>query len=56
MLVDAPEQERRAARPTRRDVDLVVASDFRILEKGRSVASGPIEALTDRVVENHLSV
>jgi urea transport system ATP-binding protein len=33
-----------------------VASDFRILEKGRSVACGPIEALTDRVVESHLSV
>ena len=33
-----------------------VASDFRILEKGRAVASGPIDALTDAVVEAHLSV
>jgi urea transport system ATP-binding protein len=33
-----------------------VASDFCILEKGRSVAAGPIEALTDVVVHEHLSV
>jgi urea transport system ATP-binding protein len=33
-----------------------VASEFRILEKGRCVADGPIEALTDDVVHDHLSV
>jgi urea transport system ATP-binding protein len=33
-----------------------VASDFRILEKGRSVAGGAIERLTDEVVRDHLSV
>ena len=33
-----------------------VASDFRILEKGRCVAHGPINALTDDVVRDHLSV
>jgi urea transport system ATP-binding protein len=33
-----------------------VATDFRILEKGRSVAAGPIADLSDRVVETHLSV
>jgi urea transport system ATP-binding protein len=33
-----------------------VASEFRILEKGRCVANGPIEALTDDVVRDHLSV
>jgi urea transport system ATP-binding protein len=33
-----------------------VASEFCILEKGRGVASGPIEALTDDVVRAHLSV
>ena len=33
-----------------------VASEFRILEKGRGVAGGPIEALTDDVVHEHLSV
>jgi len=33
-----------------------VASDFCILEKGRSVASGPIAALTDEVIHAHLSV
>src|SRR5688572_15138951 len=33
-----------------------VASDFRILEKGRCVASGPIGDLTDRLVRAHLSV
>jgi urea transport system ATP-binding protein len=33
-----------------------VASEFCILEKGRGVASGPIEALTDDVVHAHLSV
>jgi urea transport system ATP-binding protein len=33
-----------------------VASDFRILEKGRCVAGGPIDALTDGVVREHLSV
>jgi len=33
-----------------------VASEFRILEKGRSVAAGAIDALTDDVVRDHLSV
>jgi urea transport system ATP-binding protein len=33
-----------------------VASDFRILEKGRVVAAGPIEGLTGQVVDDHLSV
>jgi urea transport system ATP-binding protein len=33
-----------------------VASDFSVLEKGRVVASGPIQALTDDVVKNHLTV
>ncbi|HWB30443.1 MAG TPA: urea ABC transporter ATP-binding subunit UrtE [Vicinamibacterales bacterium] len=33
-----------------------VASEFCILEKGRSVVSGPIDALTDEVVKAHLSV
>ena len=33
-----------------------VASEFRILEKGRCVADGPIDALTDDVVRDHLSV
>ena len=33
-----------------------VASEFRILEKGRSVAEGPIAALTDDVVQERLSV
>ena len=33
-----------------------IASEFRILEKGRCVADGPIEALTDAVVRDHLSV
>jgi urea transport system ATP-binding protein len=33
-----------------------VASEFRILEKGRCVADGPIEGLTDDVVREHLSV
>ena len=33
-----------------------VASEFRILEKGRAVSGGPIEALTDDVVHSHLSV
>lgn len=33
-----------------------VASDFRILEKGRCVAGGPIDALTDGVVRDRLSV
>jgi len=33
-----------------------VASEFLILEKGRSVARGPIDALTDDVVHEHLSV
>jgi urea transport system ATP-binding protein len=33
-----------------------VASDFQILEKGRSVAAGPIADLTDHVIETHLSV
>ncbi len=33
-----------------------VASDFRILEKGRCVAGGPIDDLTDEVVHEHLSV
>jgi len=33
-----------------------VASDYRILEKGRCVAGGPIGGLTDDVVHAHLSV
>ena len=33
-----------------------VASEFRILEKGRAVAAGPIAELTDQVIETHLSV
>jgi urea transport system ATP-binding protein len=33
-----------------------VASEFLILEKGRGVARGPIAALTDDVVREHLSV
>jgi urea transport system ATP-binding protein len=33
-----------------------VASEFRVLEKGRCAASGPIQALTDAVVREHLSV
>ena len=33
-----------------------VASEFRILEKGRCVAGGPIAGLTDEVVHAHLSV
>ena len=33
-----------------------VASEFRILEKGRCVAGGPIADLTDHVVHTHLSV
>jgi urea transport system ATP-binding protein len=33
-----------------------VASEFRILEKGRAVAQGPIGALTDDVVQRHLGV
>ncbi|HUR95537.1 MAG TPA: urea ABC transporter ATP-binding subunit UrtE [Gemmatimonadales bacterium] len=33
-----------------------VASDFRILEKGRVVANGPIEGLTGEIVADHLSV
>jgi urea transport system ATP-binding protein len=33
-----------------------VASDFRILEKGRCVAGGPIDELTDELVCAHLSV
>jgi urea transport system ATP-binding protein len=33
-----------------------VASEFRILEKGRCVAGGPISGLTDDVVHAHLSV
>jgi urea transport system ATP-binding protein len=33
-----------------------VASNFCILDKGRNVGSGPIEALTDQVVRAHLAV
>ncbi|HXR45485.1 MAG TPA: urea ABC transporter ATP-binding subunit UrtE [Pseudolysinimonas sp.] len=33
-----------------------IASEFRILEKGRCVAQGAIDALTDDVVRSHLSV
>lgn len=33
-----------------------VASEFCILDKGRNVAAGPISALTDEVVQAHLSV
>jgi urea transport system ATP-binding protein len=33
-----------------------VASEFRILEKGRCIAGGPISELTDDLVRDHLSV
>ncbi|MET0535299.1 MAG: urea ABC transporter ATP-binding subunit UrtE [Steroidobacter sp.] len=33
-----------------------VASEFRIIDKGRMVAGGAIEALTDSLVKQHLSV
>jgi len=33
-----------------------VASDFTVLDKGRVVAGGPIQALTDDVVKSHLTV
>jgi urea transport system ATP-binding protein len=33
-----------------------IASDFRLLEKGRCVAGGPIDELTDALVRAHLSV
>jgi urea transport system ATP-binding protein len=33
-----------------------VASEFCILDKGRRVAAGPIEGLTEEVVRKHLSV
>ena len=33
-----------------------VASDFTVLDKGRVVASGTIDALTDEVVKSHLTV
>jgi urea transport system ATP-binding protein len=33
-----------------------VASDFRILDKGRHVAQGPISDLTDEMVKHHLTV
>jgi urea transport system ATP-binding protein len=33
-----------------------VASEYRVLEKGRCVAAGAIDALTDEVVSAHLSV
>ncbi len=33
-----------------------VANQFRILDKGRAVAGGPIDQLTDEVVHAHLSV
>ena len=33
-----------------------VASEFRILDKGRCVAGGTIDELTDKVVRTHLSV
>ncbi|MGB0954648.1 MAG: urea ABC transporter ATP-binding subunit UrtE [Panacagrimonas sp.] len=33
-----------------------VASDFRILDKGRHVAGAPIDELTDDLVKHHLSV
>jgi urea transport system ATP-binding protein len=33
-----------------------VASEFRVLEKGRCAAAGPIAALTDAVVRQHLRV
>ena len=33
-----------------------VASEYRVLEKGRCVAGGAIEALTDEVVSAHLSI
>ncbi|MEC9361612.1 MAG: ABC transporter ATP-binding protein, partial [Pseudomonadota bacterium] len=33
-----------------------VASEFRILDKGRLVASGAIAGLTDDIVRKHLTV
>jgi len=33
-----------------------VASEFCVLDKGRRVAAGPIEQLTDEVVKQYLSV
>ena len=33
-----------------------VASEFRIIDKGRIVGSGPIEGLTDELVQQHLTV
>jgi urea transport system ATP-binding protein len=33
-----------------------VATEFRILDKGRSATEGPIEMLTDSVVQRHLTV
>ena len=33
-----------------------VASDFRLLEKGRCVAGGPVDELTDALIRAHLSV
>ena len=33
-----------------------IATDFRIVEKGRIVAGGPIDALADDVVNQHLKV
>jgi urea transport system ATP-binding protein len=33
-----------------------VASDLRVLDKGRLVVSGKIDALTDELVRTHLTV
>ncbi len=33
-----------------------VASEFRILDKGRVVATGSIDQLTDQLVRQHLTV
>jgi urea transport system ATP-binding protein len=33
-----------------------VGSDFRIIDKGRIVGAGPIAALTDDLVHQHLTV
>jgi urea transport system ATP-binding protein len=33
-----------------------IANQFRILDKGRAVAGGPIDQLSDDVVHAHLSV
>jgi hypothetical protein len=55
MLDGAPRRSRRRGCPTPLE-SIAVARDFRILDQGRSVMEGPIEMLTDGVVQKHLSV